>query len=223
MKFKVGDKVRVVKVRKSHKKSYIGREYEITCINPNIFFRDEEHYSIGQSYIVFPDELELVTENKIVITVNGNETVATLYNDSEVVKKASAVCSPSDTFDFTTGAKLAFERLMGEQKKEDTFVPHLMWDGEHLGVIGEPTNYKDNKGISLYIGDEVEVHYNGKRFGNSVVVKDTSGAFVMGCKVDCFPEHGIIRDFTILKKRSYKEIKHSNNRFGIKYITKREG
>lgn len=31
---------------------------------------------------------------------------------------AEAVCAPSDTFDFATGAKIAFDRLMEKQQKE---------------------------------------------------------------------------------------------------------
>ena len=56
-------------------------------------------------------------ENKehIVIYRKANETIAL---DKTTGKKAVAKCSPEDTYDFYTGAKLAFDRLTGTEKKE---------------------------------------------------------------------------------------------------------
>lgn len=55
---------------------------------------------------------------KIVITTDGKTTLARLYDGKTVVKAAEAVCSPSDTFDFNVGAKLAMERLTGETETD---------------------------------------------------------------------------------------------------------
>lgn len=52
---------------------------------------------------------------KIVITSNGKDTIAKLYKDNKLVKKAIAKCSPDDKFDFNTGARIAFDRLIGEE------------------------------------------------------------------------------------------------------------
>lgn len=49
---------------------------------------------------------------KIVITSDGKETLARLYDGNKVIKTATAKCSPDDTFDFETGARIAFERLV---------------------------------------------------------------------------------------------------------------
>lgn len=62
-------------------------------------------------------DFEVVQDQKIVITTDGEEIHATLYEDKKPIKTAKAKCSPDDTFDFATGAKLAFERLMGEAKE----------------------------------------------------------------------------------------------------------
>ena len=52
-----------------------------------------------------------VGENEtIVIYRKGNETIAL---DKRTGKKAVAKCSPEDTFNFGTGAELAFRRLIG--------------------------------------------------------------------------------------------------------------
>lgn len=48
---------------------------------------------------------------KLIVTVNGAETLARLYEGNKVIKSATAKCSPDDTFDFEKGAKLAIERL----------------------------------------------------------------------------------------------------------------
>lgn len=50
--------------------------------------------------------------NKIVIYRDGATTKANAYINKQLIKSARAVCSPSDTYDFATGAAIAFERLM---------------------------------------------------------------------------------------------------------------
>lgn len=52
------------------------------------------------------------------ITVDGNRTIAVLKVDGNVVKRAEAKCNPSDTFDFKTGAELAFKRIFEEDKDD---------------------------------------------------------------------------------------------------------
>lgn len=77
----------------------------------------------GYGHWLSEDDFEVITANnlaskKIVITHDGKNTLARLYEDDKVVKSAEAKCSPDDTFDFTTGAQLAFERLIGGKKEE---------------------------------------------------------------------------------------------------------
>ena len=57
------------------------------------------------------------SNNKIVITTDGKVTTATLYDGREKVKTAKSSCHPEDTFDFKTGAKIAFNNLMREEPK----------------------------------------------------------------------------------------------------------
>ena len=61
-------------------------------------------------------ELDTNETDKIVITHDGKTTTAKLYNGKDVVKTATAKCSPEDKFDFITGANLAMERLVKEVK-----------------------------------------------------------------------------------------------------------
>lgn len=102
----------------------------------------------GDGWIFSADTFEKNNNQKIVITTDGVETLARLYEGDKVVKKATAKCSPDDTFDFNVGAKLAFERLMNEGKKPLTFREKLRQEHpEKLkktyggGCYGCPKNY----------------------------------------------------------------------------------
>lgn len=127
MKFKVGDRVKVIKANIPQKNKFVGCTAIITAVNPNSTrYTDKygEHYSlnIGQIFVFHTDEL-VYLENKIVITTDGKETLARLYEDNKVISSATAKCSPDDTFCFKTGAEIAFNRLMGvnavKEKKGD--------------------------------------------------------------------------------------------------------
>ena len=61
-------------------------------------------------------QLAPIPSQTIVITYKDNTTLARLMDGKKVIKTAEAKCAPDDTFDFTTGAGLAFERLMGREK-----------------------------------------------------------------------------------------------------------
>lgn len=217
MKFKVGDKVKVVCRGSSFidcMMRYIGTVHTVIDttgdnINPAYILYG------GDGFIFDEESLELISNNKIVITVSGDETIAKMYDGEKVVKTASAKCSPSDKFDFETGAKLAFDRLMDKEK----FVPHLKCIGLHYGNIGEPTNYKDAVEKQLYIGDEVELFYNGICNGKRSIVKRGDKCFVMGIESDCNEKNGTIKNrWKILKKRSYKDINDGENVDGVEYI-----
>lgn len=53
-----------------------------------------------------------IMPQKIVITTDGKTTLARLFDGKTMVKRAEAKCAPSDTFNFNTGANLAFNRLV---------------------------------------------------------------------------------------------------------------
>ncbi len=134
MKFKVGDKVRVKEwkdvlkvcgIDKDHSSGAVyliakavadvcGLVFTVTECNETL-----RYYSVsGHNRFCEKTELQLIEEvlepfcdARILITTNGKETLARLYEDGEVKKSAKAECSLDDTFDFSFGAKLAFERL----------------------------------------------------------------------------------------------------------------
>ncbi len=130
MKYKVGDKVKVIEFERLEKKFALGRAFS----NGRLFTTKMQEFCgkvatikavLNSSYIIHEDGeqwywddnmLEPGNTQKIVITTDGTETLARLYDGGKVVKRATAKCSPDDTFDFNVGAKLAFERLMNEGK-----------------------------------------------------------------------------------------------------------
>ena len=65
-------------------------------------------------------ELIKTSEKKeeIHITRKGREVHAILKKDGKLVKRTVAKCHPDDEFDFETGAKLAMNRLYGEEEHE---------------------------------------------------------------------------------------------------------
>lgn len=130
-KFKVGDRVRVIKDCNSAKKGMVGTiavvdKVEILGVNPIGIKFDEKFYGghdlggncrFGYGQWVYPDCIELISGNKIVITTDGATTTARFYDGEKVIKAAKAECSPEDEFDFKIGAKIAFDRLVGNEIK----------------------------------------------------------------------------------------------------------
>nr|DAK53517.1 MAG TPA: hypothetical protein [Bacteriophage sp.] len=132
-KFKVGDR---------YKSGYFADNdavIEITEISGGtVFFKDVvgesivlKHFQIGS---IFSAALEKV-DTTIVIYRNDNKVVAL---DKSTGEKAEANCNPADEFDFRTGAKLAFNRLMGEDVKPDNGVREVKRKakvGEYIKIV----------------------------------------------------------------------------------------
>lgn len=130
MKYKVGDRVRIVK--KWNKDTcqstfggmdkWLGKVMTIKTATKSIdgcYQMEEDPTWYWNNACI--DGLVKDTL-KIVITTDGTETLARLYDGKKVIKSASAKCSPSDKFDFNTGVKIAVDRLIGEEKKTEK--PH---------------------------------------------------------------------------------------------------
>lgn len=94
--------------------------------------------SVGEVFSVEEECFDLVRKAKqetIVIYRNDNKVVAL---DKSTGKKAEANCNHADEFDFRTGAKLAFNRLMGEDVKPDNGVREVKRKakvGEYIKIV----------------------------------------------------------------------------------------
>lgn len=83
------------------------------------------------------DSLELVSQ-KVVIVTNGSKTRATLYEGDKMVKTAKAKRNKEDAFDFAAGARLAFDRLMGEEKPAEEISEGGFKVGDRVTYGGHP-------------------------------------------------------------------------------------
>ena len=69
-------------------------------------------FGIQHGLFLSADAWEKISPSKILITSDGKTTLARLYDGNRVIRRAEANCDPSDTYDFATGANLAYDRLM---------------------------------------------------------------------------------------------------------------
>lgn len=122
-KFKVGD---IVISNNNYygitRKGWIGKVVEL---NADGTFSAEGDSGLFWKKFIFqklnPKDFDLYTgdqPNKIVITTDGKTTTAKMYRDKTVIGVQTTKCHPDDRFDFTVGARIAFDRLVGEKKEE---------------------------------------------------------------------------------------------------------
>lgn len=197
--FKIGDKVRVIKdywsarkdeegiIRALPKKNGSSRAYvhcysvEFPAWKKNMGHTCGGTVPSGKGQWIEPECLELIksaSAEKIVITHDGKTTLAKLYENDKVIKSAEAKCSFDDTFDFATGASLAFSRLIGEEKKEPPkFDKSMLTNGRFGYIIGE--------GWFVVVGDKI-IYENG---GYDLLEKmNSSGKFSSGYGVKSIVE-----------------------------------
>ena len=125
MKYKVGDKVRIVSKWGPHcgqnpsgrMDKYLGTVMTIRQVSLDGYRMEEDHGEhMGDGWYWFENCIAgLAGAEKIVVTVEGAVTTARMYSGKTVVKTAKAQCSPADKFDFKTGAALAVDRLLGRE------------------------------------------------------------------------------------------------------------
>lgn len=96
-----------------------------------------------------PEYFNLYTKDqptKIVITTDGKTTTAKMYRGKSVVKVETTKCHPDDRFDFMVGARVAFDRLVGEDEKKEAPKGTLKIE------IGKKYKLKDYDKVSNHIG-----------------------------------------------------------------------
>lgn len=143
-KFKVGD--RVVE-KKGQKKGIVvdfSKDYENVLVKFGGWNEGHDgrgHTESGKTYYgkhcwyFCEEQLEIIKDETIVIYRNDNKVVAL---DKSTGEKAEANCNLADEFDFRTGAKLAFNRLMGEDVKPDNGVREVKRKakvGEYIKIV----------------------------------------------------------------------------------------
>lgn len=168
MKYKVGDKVRIIdkwvagcnQNRAGQMDHWLGKVMTICKIFDNraYFMEEDRGEHCGDGWLWNEKCIAGLADNhKIVITSDGKETLARLYDGEKVIKSAVAKCSPDDKFSFNFGANLAFERLMNEEKKEEhegewRAVDRRAKAGDYIRLLSKGGYYFNE------IGDILKVH-----------------------------------------------------------------
>ena len=174
-KFKVGDRVRVIKDFDGAKKGMVGtiavvdkpESYSEKTIGVKF---DKKFYGghsllgrceFGYGHWVYPDCIELISGNKIVINTDGATTTARFYDGKKVIKAAKAECSPEDEFDFKIGAKIAFDRLVdNEIKNPRKYYSGKVMFSENTGDFKEGVLYVfcSNGDVEDFFGNPIYSH-----------------------------------------------------------------
>lgn len=126
--YKVGDRVRIVSKwgagcyqnRDGVMDKWLGKVMTVKFAGATVYKMVEDATeNDGRGWFWYTNSIEgLTCEKKIVITTDGTETLARLYDRNKIIKNTIAKCSPDDNFSFETGAKIAFERLLDSKEKE---------------------------------------------------------------------------------------------------------
>lgn len=155
MKFKTGDKVKVIELtgidfrNTNLKEGMTGKVTkggnDVVQVKFDESFEHDYHnwHEDTESYDMFVYQLELLKEDCIVIYRKDKDVIAL---DKSTGKKAVAKCSSKDSFDFKTGAKLAFERLYKD--KQETYNGKICVTS--IDVIG-------NQNANLTVGKIYEI------------------------------------------------------------------
>lgn len=158
MKYKVGDKVRIVSKRPQrcwnpYMDKHLGKTMTIIKSGINTegvyYCMEEDRDDFLGHWFWYEDMIDGLAEPErepctVELRFNGMITTATLKRGGRDVKTAEARCNPQDTYSRAEGARVAVERLFKKKRKEDKpkigdrFVVTVK-DGEydHLYDIGE--------------------------------------------------------------------------------------
>lgn len=110
------------------------------------------------------------------ITTDGKTTHAVLKEGGKVTKRAKAICSPHDEFDFATGARIAFDRLCTSLAESSTLKG--VREVKRPAKVGEWVRITASKEVRAVNGRVYRVakgcrpgmlfieHPDGKRYGD---------------------------------------------------------
>lgn len=147
-KFKVGDRVKVKKDIVTLNRRTVGKCGTVKeLLTDNYCSVEFDEFVGGHDCNGFAKEghgwnhaedvLDLVkTQNETIVIYRKDNKVIAL--DKSTGEKAEANCNPADEFDFRTGAKLAFNRLMCEDVKSDNGVREVKRKakvGEYIKIV----------------------------------------------------------------------------------------
>ena len=168
MKFKVGDRVKCINNggwRKNLSGKYGTIKVKHADLSCGVEFDEyicghscSGHAKNGHGWNCEESMLELAEEKTkpILIYRDGLKVTAQDHNTG---KTGVAKCNPSDEFDFYTGAKLALERLTGEEKVKVKFAPDMAIWCENKSQFDELMKILETMGYKWEFGDLPTKYY----------------------------------------------------------------
>jgi len=89
------------------------------------------------------------SSQSIHIYTDGNTTTCVMKDSNGVIKRTQAKCSPEDTFDFETGARIAFDRCCTSLAESSAFskireVKRFAEEGEYIKVVNSDNHFLNN-------------------------------------------------------------------------------
>lgn len=171
MKFKVGEKVRVIR---NINRRHIGKHY----FNINEEVNIKEYDISDNSYLcsdlenfncncyVCEEDLESITKNtqEIHIMIKDMTTNAIMKENGNIVKCAKAKLNPNDEFNFEYGVNLCMDRLFNRKSKpiniETTYkeVKRKAKLGEYVKITESDSIIPETNGVPDYkVGDVLEI------------------------------------------------------------------
>lgn len=211
MKFKKGDKVRVVNATTPIYSFFDnGDIVEIVEVGGGDLLRCVD--AKGTKQTLDKSQVEALGPEKIVVTVDGDKVLARMYRGKELLRKAEATCSKKDTFDFETGARLALDRLMAEKPEPQKMFPLEDIKAGYLLVVknektGEAFNMTVVPGRRPGGGTELGCCYPRskywplRQFGEELDYAGSSVLAVYGPACNCDLLANSIQDRELLWKR----------------------
>lgn len=158
-KFKVGDRVKVKKDTITINRNTVGECGTVKELLTDNYCSVEFDKFVGghncggfakegHGWNCVEDVLDLVkTQNETIVIYRKDNKVIAL--DKSTGEKAEAKCNPADEFDFRTGAKLAFNRLMGEDNGVRE-VKRKANVGEYVKVVNEKSVFNTYKNGEIF-------------------------------------------------------------------------
>lgn len=181
-KFMVGD---IVKLTKDNSYTITGQGMEagiVTYVGKCGLFDSDIKVKILKHKVKDHEGIETPVKSSffkkidetIVIYRNKNKVIAL---DKSTGKKAEARCNPADDFDFHVGARIAFERLTGTEKKS------VVKEVKRPAKVGERIKIVDAHPTAcgtFYKNGDVFIVMNTKMIGNEEVVSlsNTLGDYI---------------------------------------------
>lgn len=174
MKYKVGDKVRIVDHRTGPMNNFgkmdkwLGKVMTIReCLLSGYWMEEDYGENIGYGWCWDDDMISGLAEPEREYTVelrfDGMITTAVLKRGGRDVKTAEARCNPKDTYSRAEGARVAVERLFEKKRKEGKPGKYTPKVGDRFVIVGRSSFHMFSIGETVRL---IRICEQGKRYEN---------------------------------------------------------